>query len=329
METKSGSTEIDHRPLQSPAARTDKVERRRSGQLAQQKFRRKRKEQAAAIQARLESLELNAQALEEQVAEWKSRALSAEQRIEESEKTVSGIQNIVESFQNTIQSIRQASDSLHNAAKALWIPRQRLGPSRLAGPSVSTRGMTPTTQLVDRARQSLSTTEPCGKRQRKNATYPAFIPNCPPSLTSSELVTFIFPNLFVFKLTWKFVPSPRFRETIEGTEAMDYYLECPNVERHRCSQRTQCHPIHHFGTLQRLERQLDESLDHYITITPDEILASGAVLSRVSLMPYGYTFIGKGIPGELQDDTFREAEASQPISHKLHQAKHGNPTGEY
>jgi seryl-tRNA synthetase len=125
METKSGSTEIDHRPLQSPAARTDKVERRRvSGQLAQQKFRRKRKEQAAAIQERLESLELNAQALEEQVAEWKSRALSAEQRIEESEKTVSGLQNIVESFQNTIQSIRQASDSLHNVAKALWIPRQ-------------------------------------------------------------------------------------------------------------------------------------------------------------------------------------------------------------
>lgn len=57
-----------------------------------------------------------------------------------------------------------------------------------------------------------------------------------------------------------------------------------------------------------MERQLDESLDHYITITPDEILASGAVLSRVSLMPYGYTFIGKGIPGELQDDAFREAE---------------------
>lgn len=66
--------------------------------------------------------------------------------------------------------------------------------------------MTPTTQLVDRARQSLSTAEPCGERQRKNATYPAFTPNCPPSLTSSELVTFIFPNLFVFKLTWKFVP---------------------------------------------------------------------------------------------------------------------------
>ncbi|KAJ6126224.1 hypothetical protein N7471_010717 [Penicillium samsonianum] len=115
--------------------------------------------------------------------------------------------------------------------------------------------------------------------------------------------------------------GPGSGEAIDGTEAMDYCtqpcllglrdqgkldLECPNVERHRCSQRTQCHLIDRFDFLQRLEKQLDESLDHYIT--PNEILASGAVLSRVILMPYGYTFIGKGTPDELQDDTPREAE---------------------
>jgi hypothetical protein len=111
------------------------------------------------------------------------------------------------------------------------------------------------------------------------------------------------------------------RETMEGTEAMDYCtqrclrglrdqdeldLDCPNVERHRRSQHTQRHLIGRSDFLRRLKAQLDESLDHYIT--PNQLLASGAILARVSLMPYGYTVVGKGTPDELQDDTLREAE---------------------
>ncbi|KAJ5150386.1 hypothetical protein N7492_010737 [Penicillium capsulatum] len=114
-------------------------------------------------------------------------------------------------------------------------------------------------------------------------------------------------------------PGPQ--DTAEGTEVMEYCTQrcllglwnqdkldadCPNVTRHRKSSRTQYHMINRADFLRRVKAQLDESLDHYIA--PTQILDSSAVLSRVSLMPYGYTFVSKGTPDECRDDTIREAE---------------------
>ncbi|KAJ6116115.1 hypothetical protein N7523_005612 [Penicillium sp. IBT 18751x] len=110
-------------------------------------------------------------------------------------------------------------------------------------------------------------------------------------------------------------------ETMERMETMDHCtqrcllgllsqagldLDCPNVDRHRRSQLTQRHLTDRFDFLRLLKAQLDESLDHYINSR--RLLLSGAILAQVSLMPYGYTCIGKGTPDELQGDTLREAE---------------------
>ncbi|KAJ5111776.1 hypothetical protein NUU61_001406 [Penicillium alfredii] len=88
-------------------------------------------------------------------------------------------------------------------------------------------------------------------------------------------------------------------------------LGCPNYERHRCSKPTHRHLIDRSDLASLLKVQLDASLDHYITPCGD--LDSGGAPLRVSLMPYGYTFIGKGTPDELRDQTRREAEAYQVL----------------
>lgn len=81
---------------------------------------------------------------------------------------------------------------------------------------------------------------------------------------------------------------------------------CPNYERHRCSQSTNRHLISLAEFAGALKAQLDQSLDSYITPcgSPD----SGGIPLRLSLMPYGYTVVGKGTPMELQNLTRREAE---------------------
>jgi hypothetical protein len=107
----------------------------------------------------------------------------------------------------------------------------------------------------------------------------------------------------------------------EETETLDYCSQrcllglrnhgeldnqCPNYERHRCFQSTDRHLISLAQFTDALKEQLDKSLDSHITPcgTPD----SGGVPLRLSLMPYGYTVVGKGTPDELQHRTRREAE---------------------
>ncbi|KAJ5573472.1 uncharacterized protein N7459_007899 [Penicillium hispanicum] len=81
--------------------------------------------------------------------------------------------------------------------------------------------------------------------------------------------------------------------------------QCPNYERHRCSQPTDRHLIDQTQFAKSLKVQLDDGLDHHIT--PCGLPESGGVSLRLSLMPYGYTFIGKGTPIELANQAQQEA----------------------
>lgn len=88
-------------------------------------------------------------------------------------------------------------------------------------------------------------------------------------------------------------------------------VQCPNYERHRCSQPIQRHLIYISDLTRLLRGQFDASLDHHITPSGDA--DSSGVPLRVSLMPYGYTFIGKGASDDLIDQTRREAEVYQVL----------------
>ena len=80
---------------------------------------------------------------------------------------------------------------------------------------------------------------------------------------------------------------------------------CPNVARHRSHGDGVRHPIRHgdFVTLLRgqLERTLDEGIEKL-----DKGGARG-VLFRVTLLAYGYTFVGKGTVPEFIEDLEHEA----------------------
>lgn len=122
----------------------------------------------------------------------------------------------------------------------------------------------------------------------------------------------------------KIFPGASSQKPQEETESLDYCsqrcllglrgrgeldAQCPNYERHRCSQPTDRHLIDQTQLAKFLKAQLDDSLDNHIT--PCGLPDSGGVSLRLSLMPYGYTFIGKGMPIELANRARQEAETYQ------------------
>ncbi|KAJ6436398.1 protein kinase-like domain [Purpureocillium lavendulum] len=97
---------------------------------------------------------------------------------------------------------------------------------------------------------------------------------------------------------------------------------CPNVSRH-CQGQTHIgrgttrHPIDHAKWLQLLHAQLKETLDR--GITPLEKGGARGVLFKITLLAYGYTFVGKGtiqvfIPDlEHEAAVYRRLEGLQGI----------------
>lgn len=82
--------------------------------------------------------------------------------------------------------------------------------------------------------------------------------------------------------------------------------DCPNVVRHRTSPKGDRHQIDTIDLTRLLKQQLDADLDHYCTpCGPSGI--RGAPF-KLSPMPYGYTFIGKGTTDRGWEEVRREAE---------------------
>ncbi|KAI1026501.1 hypothetical protein LB504_013126 [Fusarium proliferatum] len=89
--------------------------------------------------------------------------------------------------------------------------------------------------------------------------------------------------------------------------------KCPNVALHCSNRPTQaCHPISHGKWLALLQRQLERSLDEGITRLRQG--GTRSVLFQVTLLAYGYTFLGKGTVRTFVSDLTHEATVYNRLS---------------
>ncbi|KAH7231142.1 hypothetical protein BKA59DRAFT_550030 [Fusarium tricinctum] len=83
-------------------------------------------------------------------------------------------------------------------------------------------------------------------------------------------------------------------------------LKCPNVSLHCKGRRTDTgHPVSHRKWLELLWKQLERSLDDGISRLKQE--GTRGVLFKVTLLAYGYTFLGKGTVQAFISDLTHEA----------------------
>jgi hypothetical protein len=82
--------------------------------------------------------------------------------------------------------------------------------------------------------------------------------------------------------------------------------DCPNLIRHRISPTSDRHRIDYVDLAQLLKQQLDADLDHYCT--PCRPSGIRGTPFKLSLMPYGYTFVGKGTTDRGWEEVRREAD---------------------
>ncbi|SPJ72404.1 uncharacterized protein FTOL_02132 [Fusarium torulosum] len=83
-------------------------------------------------------------------------------------------------------------------------------------------------------------------------------------------------------------------------------LKCPNVSLHCKGRRTEKgHPVSHRKWLELLWKQLERSLDDGISRLKQE--GTRGVLFKVTLLAYGYTFLGKGTVQAFISDLTHEA----------------------
>uniref|UniRef100_A0A093UUL1 Serine/threonine-protein kinase D n=1 Tax=Talaromyces marneffei PM1 TaxID=1077442 RepID=A0A093UUL1_TALMA len=85
---------------------------------------------------------------------------------------------------------------------------------------------------------------------------------------------------------------------------------CPNVARHRKAD-IKCHPIHFSEFSRLLKQQLDNDLDHFC-IPCGEPGTCGAPF-KITLMPFGYTILGKGTTERRWSVVRREEEVYQVL----------------
>ena len=80
---------------------------------------------------------------------------------------------------------------------------------------------------------------------------------------------------------------------------------CPNVHLHRGQSESIYHPLSHADWLRLLHEQLRETLDK--GVEPMGKQGARGALFRLTLLAYGYTFVGKGTVAEFQPDLYHEA----------------------
>ncbi|KAF4334308.1 hypothetical protein FBEOM_11861 [Fusarium beomiforme] len=89
--------------------------------------------------------------------------------------------------------------------------------------------------------------------------------------------------------------------------------KCPNVALHCSNRPTQaCHPVSHGKWLALLQKQLERSLDEGITRLRQG--GTRSVLFQVTLLAYGYTFLGKGTVRAFVSDLTHEAAVYNRLS---------------
>ncbi|KAK9387122.1 hypothetical protein V1515DRAFT_571036 [Lipomyces mesembrius] len=81
---------------------------------------------------------------------------------------------------------------------------------------------------------------------------------------------------------------------------------CPNVELHRQGRDSDRHLISSERLVQLLKQQLDEDLDH--NCTPFGACGAYGAPFKVTLVPYGYTVVGKGTTSGLWNEVSREVD---------------------
>ncbi|KAI3579760.1 hypothetical protein IWW34DRAFT_421099 [Fusarium oxysporum f. sp. albedinis] len=89
--------------------------------------------------------------------------------------------------------------------------------------------------------------------------------------------------------------------------------KCPNIALHCSNRPTQaCHPVSHSKWLALLREQLKRSLDEGITRLRQG--GSRGVLFKITLLAYGYTFLGKGTVRAFVSDLTHEAAVYDRLS---------------
>ncbi|OJJ88582.1 uncharacterized protein ASPGLDRAFT_97200, partial [Aspergillus glaucus CBS 516.65] len=87
--------------------------------------------------------------------------------------------------------------------------------------------------------------------------------------------------------------------------------QCPNIDRHRLSQPTNRYLIDQSDLVRLLKQQLDARPDYYCE--PHSPPSSKGVPLKITLIPHGYTFIGKGTTATLWLEIRREADVYQVL----------------
>jgi hypothetical protein len=86
--------------------------------------------------------------------------------------------------------------------------------------------------------------------------------------------------------------------------------DCPNVARHRNAD-FKCHPIHFTEFSRLLKQQLDNDLDHFCTPCGEPGICGAPF--KITLMPFGYTVLGKGTTERRWPVVRREKEVYQVL----------------
>ncbi|KAJ9369574.1 hypothetical protein DTO282E5_5703 [Paecilomyces variotii] len=153
------------------------------------------------------------------------------------------------------------------------------------------------------------------KRRKRTSCRPVEKGDCPPDDSDSEDIS-RNPDSTARKRALTFSSSPPQRQHRSGwqfkrtddsmQESLDFCTQrcllslktgdwldenCPNVDRHRKAN-SKRHQIHVSDFLRLLKCQLDNDLDHYCAPFGESGISGFPF--KISLMPFGYTIVGKG-----------------------------------